>query len=73
MLECHLLTGEHDCLLRVVATDNRHLERILAEDLAAIPGVDRLLTSIVLNEIKGTTTLPLKRQTEEPAPDPSGR
>ena len=73
VLECHFLTGEHDYLLKVVATDNRHLERILAEDLAGIPGVDRLLTSIVLNEIKGTTTLPLRRRTEEAAPHPSGR
>jgi len=71
VLECHFLTGEHDYLLKVVATGNRHLERILAKDLAAIPGVDRLRTSIVLNEVKGTTTLPLRSPTEEPAPDPS--
>ncbi len=69
VLECHLLTGEHDYLLKVVATDNRHLERVLTEHLAAIPGVDRLHTSIVLNEIKRTTTLPLPPQTGEAAPD----
>ena len=72
VLECHFLTGEHDYLLKVVATDNRHLERILAEDLAAIPGVDRLRTSIVLNEVKRTTTLPLQPPTEKSAPGPPG-
>lgn len=64
VLEFHSLTGEHDYLLKVVATDNQHLERILAEELGAIPGVDRLRTSIVLNEVKRTTTLPLPTQTD---------
>lgn len=73
VLECHFLTGENDYLLKVVATGNRHLERILAEDLAAIPGVDRLRTSIVLNEVKGTTTLPLRPPTEETVPNPPAR
>lgn len=73
VLECHSLTGEHDYLLKVVATDNRHLENILAEDLGAIPGVDRLRTSIVLNEVKRTTTLPLQTRTEETDPDPTAR
>lgn len=71
VLECHFLTGEHDYLLKVVATDNRHLERILAEDLASIPGVDRLRTSIVLNEVKGTSRLPLPSQTGDSAIGPS--
>ena len=60
VLECHALTGEHDYLLRVVARDNRHLQRLLANQLAASPGVDRLLTSIALDEIKSTTVLPLE-------------
>ena len=59
VLECHFLTGEHDYMLKIVARDYRHLEHILADQLACIPGVDRLLTSIVLNEIKRTTALPL--------------
>ena len=59
VLECHFLTGEHDYMLKIVARDYRHLEHILADQLAGIPGVDRLLTSIVLNEIKHTTALPL--------------
>ncbi len=61
VLECHFLTGEHDYMLKIVARDYRHLEHILADQLASIPGVDRLLTSIVLNEIKHTTALPLER------------
>lgn len=60
VLECHFLTGEHDYLLKIVARDYRHLEHILADQLAGIPGVDRLLTSIALNELKRTTALPLE-------------
>jgi DNA-binding Lrp family transcriptional regulator len=64
VLECHFLTGEHDYMLKIVARDYRHLEHILADHLAGIPGVDRLLTSIVLNEIKRTTALPLSAPRE---------
>ena len=77
VLECHFLTGEHDYLLKIVARDYRHLEHILADELAAIPGVDRLLTSIVLNEIKRTTALPLESRTPAAAAataeEPEGR
>ncbi len=59
VLECHFTTGAHDYLLKVVARNHRHLEHILADRLAAIPGLDRVLTSIVLNEVKVTTVLPL--------------
>ena len=65
VLECHFLTGEHDYMLKIVARDYRHLEHILADHLAGIPGVDRLLTSIVLNEIKRTTALPLSAPRED--------
>lgn len=67
VLECHFLTGEHDYLLKIVARDYRHLEHILADQLAGIPGVDRLLTSIALNEIKRTTALPLRPPAERAA------
>ena len=60
VLECHALTGEHDYLLRVVARDYQHLLQLLTDQLAASPGVDRLLTSIALDEIKSTTALPLE-------------
>lgn len=70
VLECHFLTGEHDYMLKIVARDYRHLEHILADELADIPGVDRLLTSIVLNEIKRTTALPLQRPSELEAETP---
>lgn len=59
VLECHHLSGEFDYLLKVVVANHQHLERFLSEKIARIPSVDRIRTSIVLNEIKASTSLPL--------------
>ncbi len=59
VLECHHLSGEFDYLLKVVVADHQDLERFLFEKITRIPGVDRIRTSIVLNEIKASTSLPL--------------
>ena len=59
VLECHYLTGEFDCLMKLVVRNHEELQRFL-ERLMKIGGVDRVRTSIVLNEIKSATGLPLK-------------
>jgi DNA-binding Lrp family transcriptional regulator len=59
VLECYLLTGEFDYLIKVVAPGHRELEGFLIERLTALPGVDKIRSSIVLNEIKSSTALPL--------------
>ena len=59
VLECHLLTGEFDYQLKVVTRNHRELERFLIERLTKIQGVDKIRTSIVLNEIKSSTALPM--------------
>lgn len=59
VLECHYLTGEVDYLLKVVVANNDHLERFLFEKLMKVDGVDRTRTSLVLKEIKASTSLPL--------------
>lgn len=59
VLECHHLTGEFDYLLKVVVRNHRELEHFLVDELTPAPGVDRIRTSIVLNEIKASTALPL--------------
>ncbi len=59
VLECHHLTGEFDYLLKVVVANRQHLEKFLFEKITQIPGVDKIRTSIVLNEIKASTSLPL--------------
>lgn len=59
VLECHHLTGEFDYLMKVVVKNHKHLEWFLFEKLTPISGVDKVRTSIVLREIKESTSLPL--------------
>ena len=59
VLECHHLTGELEYLLKVVVANHQHLENFLFEEVTQIPGVERIRTSIVINEVKASTALPL--------------
>ena len=59
VLECHYLAGEFDYILKVVVANHHHLEKLLREKIIPIPGVDKIRTSIVLNEVKASTSLPL--------------
>ena len=59
VLECHHLTGEHDYLLKVALRNRQDLERFVVHRLTPAPGVGRILTSLVLTEVKSTTALPL--------------
>jgi DNA-binding Lrp family transcriptional regulator len=59
VLECHFLTGEFDYLMKVVVANHDQLEKFLFEKLMKIGGVDRTRTSIVVKEVKTSTSLPL--------------
>ncbi len=59
ILECHHTTGEFDYILKVVIRDREDLERFLVHELAPIPHVSRIQTSLVIREVKSTTTLPI--------------
>ena len=59
VLECYFLTGEVDYVVKVVVANHTALEKFLFERLMLIEGVDRVRTSIVVNEIKASTALPL--------------
>ena len=60
VLECHHVTGDYDYLLKIVAHNTKDLENFLLEKLTPIPGVARIHTSLVLNEVKSTTVIPIK-------------
>ena len=59
VVECHLMAGDCDFLLRVVARDLDAYRRFQAEKLARIDGVQSLKTDIPLQRIKLTMALPL--------------
>ena len=59
VLECHHLAGEFDYLLKFVVVNHQHLEKLLREKISPIPGVDKIKTSIAIDEVKASTSLPL--------------
>lgn len=60
IMECYRTVGGSDVLLKVVVRTHRDLDRFIAESLSTLPGVERIDTTLVLNELKITTALPLK-------------
>ena len=61
ILDCHLLTGEADYLLRVVVADLDEYERFVRRRLHAIPGISSMKTSLVYGTIKSSRVFPLLR------------
>ena len=59
VVECHLMAGSYDYLLRVVAADLDHYQRFQMEHLTQIKGVKNVQTEIPLQMIKQTTELPV--------------
>src|SRR5262245_55903707 len=61
ILDCHLLTGEADYLLKVVVADLDAYESFVRNELHAIPGISSITTSLVYGTVKSTRVLPLSR------------
>lgn len=59
VLECHVLLGPTDCLLRVVAEDMAAYQRFFLDTLTAIPGVQDVNSIVSMGTVKSTTVLPL--------------
>ncbi len=59
VLECHLMAGTADYLLKVVAADTDDFARIHRQYLARLPGVSQMQSSFALRTVFKTTALPL--------------
>jgi len=59
VLECFVMMGNIDFLLRIVAADVEAYERFFFEKLSAVPGIQEITSSIALSEIKHTSELPV--------------
>jgi Lrp/AsnC family transcriptional regulator, leucine-responsive regulatory protein len=60
VMECYLMTGDADYLIRVVVRDVPSLERFIVDFLSRIPGVASIKSSFALKQVKYQTALPLK-------------
>ncbi|KWF91503.1 ArsR family transcriptional regulator [Burkholderia cepacia] len=59
VMECYLMSGDADYLLRVVMPDMRALERFIIERLTTISGVSNIRSSFALKQVRYKTALPL--------------
>lgn len=66
VLECYLMTGDADYLLRVVVPDLVAYERFLMAHLTRVPGVSSIKSSFALRPVKYQTELPLNPPEQAP-------
>ncbi len=59
VMECYLMTGDFDYLLRIVVADLTAYERFLMDHLTRVPGVASIKSSFALKQVKYRTALPL--------------
>lgn len=60
VMECYLMSGTSDYILRVIVADARDYERIHSNHLTRLPGVDRVHSSFALRTVIKRTELPLR-------------
>lgn len=61
VMECYLMTGDSDYLLRVVVPDIGALERFILERLSPMPEVEKIRSGFALKQVRYKTALPLPR------------
>ena len=59
VMECYLMTGDADYLLRVVIPYLPAFERVMLAHLTKIPGIASIKSSFALTQVKYQTALPL--------------
>ena len=59
VLECYLMAGTYDYLLKVAAADLEDYQRFQMEHLTPLPWVRNVVSEIPLKHVKSTTVLPL--------------
>ncbi|MDN3987010.1 Lrp/AsnC family transcriptional regulator [Zwartia vadi] len=64
VMECYLMTGDSDYLIRVAVADIAALEKFILEQLTPIPGIEKIRSSFALKQVRYKTALPLPRKTD---------
>jgi len=63
VMECYLMTGDSDYLIRVVVEDVHALQNFIVLKLSKIRGVANIRSSFSLKQVKYSTALPLRLRT----------
>ena len=59
VMECYLMTGDSDYLIRVAVADMGALEKFILEQLTPIAGIEKIRSSFALKQVRYKTALPL--------------
>ena len=62
VMECYLMTGDSDYLIRVAVADIAALERFILNQLTPIAGIEKIRSSFALKQVRYKTALPLPRK-----------
>ena len=61
ILECHLVSGNFDYLIKARVKDMNEYRDLLSEKILALPGVSNSRSYVVIEEVKETSLLPVSR------------
>jgi DNA-binding Lrp family transcriptional regulator len=59
VMECYLMTGDSDYLIRVAVANIGALEHFILEQLTPIPGIEKIRSAFALKQVRYKTALPL--------------
>ncbi|AOW15289.1 ArsR family transcriptional regulator [Hydrogenophaga crassostreae] len=59
VMECYLMSGDSDYLIRVAVADIGALERFILDQLSPMQGVEKIRSSFALKQVRYKTALPL--------------
>ena len=59
VMECYLMTGDSDYLIRVAVTDISALEKFILDQLSPISGIEKIRSSFALKQVRYKTALPM--------------
>jgi DNA-binding Lrp family transcriptional regulator len=60
VMECYLMSGEYDYLVRVVVSDTADFERVHSQHLTSLPHVSRVHSSFALRTVQKSRELPIR-------------
>ncbi|RJT40758.1 Lrp/AsnC family transcriptional regulator [Mesorhizobium waimense] len=60
VVDCYLMTGQRDYLMRIVVRDLEAYERFIKDKLTRLDGVASIETSFALDQVKRSEVLPLE-------------
>jgi Lrp/AsnC family transcriptional regulator, leucine-responsive regulatory protein len=60
VIECYLMTGDYDYVVRVVVADTADFERLHSKHLTRLPGVARVHSSFALRTVQKSRELPIR-------------